>query len=65
MTQKATQNLQKMQEAVEELKKVNMITRHDKRMEVHLLAPLYDKAEWDDEDYCTWVETEGQSSKRR
>ena len=64
ITQKATLDLQKMQEAVEELKKVNMIARPNKRMEIHMLAPLYDKSEWDEEDYSIWQNMEGLSLRK-
>ena len=61
ITQSATQDLQKMQTAAEELKKVNMIARPSRKMDIQLLAPLYDKEDWDDKDYATWAEYGGEA----
>ena len=61
ITQNATQDLRKMQQAAEELKKVNMIARPNRKMDIQLLAPLYDKEEWDDKDFSTWAEHGGEA----
>ena len=61
ITQSATQDLRKMQLAAEELKRVNMIARPSRKMDIQLLAPLYDKEEWDDKDYAMWSEHGGEA----
>ena len=61
MARGATQNLAKMQAAVEELKKINLIAKPAKRMDVQMLAPMYQREDWDDADWTFWYEQGGES----
>ena len=49
-----------MQAAVEELKKINLIAKPAKRMDVQMLAPMYQREDWDDADWTFWYEQGGE-----
>ena len=49
-----------MQAAVDELKKINLIARPARRMDVQMLAPIYLKEDCDDSDYAVWYEQGGE-----
>ena len=59
MARGATQHLANMQAAVEELKNINLIAKPAKRMDVQMLAPMYQREDWDDADWTYWYEQGG------
>ena len=59
MARGATQDLAKMQAVVEEPKTINLTAKPAKRMDVQMLAPMYQREDWDDADWTFWYEQGG------